>query len=101
MSRRLVISALPGETRAALIEDGRLAEITIRRADRPSHLGSLYHGRVAKVDKSLDAAFVELRARTAAVQALLHEIVAEAMLELPPEVRAKLQPRWSPERWLK
>lgn len=60
MSRRLVISALPGETRAALLEDGRLAEITIRRADRPSHLGSLYHGRVAKVEKALDAAFVEL-----------------------------------------
>ena len=60
MSRRLVISALPGETRAALLEDGRLAEITIRRDDRPSHLGSLYHGRVAKVDKALDAAFVEL-----------------------------------------
>jgi len=49
----------------------------------------------------LDAAFVELRARTAAVQTLLHEIVAEAMVDLPPEVRAKWQPRWSPERWLK
>ena len=32
----------------------------VRRADRPSHLGDLYHGRVAKVDKALDAAFVEL-----------------------------------------
>ena len=49
----------------------------------------------------LDAAFVELRARTAAVQTLLHEIVAEAMVDLPPEVRAKWQPRWSPDRWLK
>ncbi len=60
MSRRLVISALPGETRAALLEDGRLTDIAIRRADRPTHLGDLYHGRVAKVDKGLDAAFVEL-----------------------------------------
>ena len=60
MTRRLVISALPGETRAAWLEDGRLADIAIRRADRPSHLGDLYHGRVAKVDKALDAAFVEL-----------------------------------------
>ena len=60
MSRRLVISALPGETRAALLEDGRLADIAIRRADRPTHLGDLFHGRVAKVDKGLDAAFVEL-----------------------------------------
>jgi Ribonuclease G/E len=60
VSRRLVISALPGETRAAWLEDGRLADLVVRRADRPSHLGDLYHGRVAKVDKALDAAFVEL-----------------------------------------
>jgi Ribonuclease G/E len=60
MSRRLVISALPGETRAAWLEDGRLTDILIRRADRPSHLGDLYQGRVTKVDKALDAAFVEL-----------------------------------------
>jgi Ribonuclease G/E len=60
MTRRLVISALPGETRAAWLEDGRLVELVVRRADRPSHLGDLYHGRVAKVDKALDAAFVEL-----------------------------------------
>jgi Ribonuclease G/E len=60
MSRRLVISALPGETRAAWLEDGRLTDLVVRRADRPSHLGDLYHGRVAKVDKALDAAFVEL-----------------------------------------
>jgi Ribonuclease G/E len=53
--RRLVISALPGESRAAWLEDGRLVDLVVRRADRPSHLGSLYHGRVA-----LDAAFVEL-----------------------------------------
>jgi Ribonuclease G/E len=58
--RRLVISALPGETRAAWLEDGRLVDLVVRRADRPSHLGNLYHGRVAKVDKALDAAFVEL-----------------------------------------
>ncbi len=60
MSRRLVISALPGETRAAWLEDGRLVDLVVRRADRPSRLGNLYHGRVAKVDKGLDAAFVEL-----------------------------------------
>lgn len=49
----------------------------------------------------LDAAFVELRARTTEVQALLHEVVAEAMMELPPEVRAKWQPRWTPGRLLR
>ncbi len=60
MSRRLLISAAPGETRAAWMEDGRLADLVVQRDDRPSRLGDIYHGRVAKVDKSLDAAFVEL-----------------------------------------
>ena len=60
MSRRLLISAAPGETRAAWMEDGRLADLVVQRDDRPSRLGDIYHGRVAKVDKALDAAFVEL-----------------------------------------
>ena len=49
----------------------------------------------------LDAAFVEVRARTAAMQALLHEVLAEAIAELPPEVRAEWQPRWNMGRWLR
>ncbi len=60
MSRRLLVSTLPGETRAALVVDGRLEDLAIERADRPSRLGSLYHGRVTKVDKSLDGAFVQI-----------------------------------------
>ncbi len=60
MNGRLLISALPGETRAAWLEDERLSDLVVQRADRPSQLGSLYHGRVTKVDKQLDAAFVEL-----------------------------------------
>ncbi len=60
MSRRLLVSALPGETRAALLVDDRLEDLAIERADRPSRLGSLYHGRVTKVEKSLDGAFVEI-----------------------------------------
>ena len=49
----------------------------------------------------LDAAFVELRARTSEVQVLLHEIVADAMMELPPEVRAEWQPGWARGGWLR
>lgn len=49
----------------------------------------------------LDAAFGEVRARTAAMQALLHEILAGAMAELPPEVRTQWQPRWGNRRWLR
>ncbi len=60
MTRRLIISALPGETRAAWLEDGRLADLIVQRADRPSSLGGLYLGRVGRLDKGLDAAFVEV-----------------------------------------
>jgi Ribonuclease G/E len=60
VSTRLLISALPGETRAARLEDGTLADLVIQRADRPTLLGNLYHGRVVKLDKRLGAAFVEL-----------------------------------------
>jgi len=60
VNRRLLISAAPGETRAAWMEDGRLADLVVQRDDRPSRLGDIFLGRVAKVDKGLDAAFVEL-----------------------------------------
>lgn len=49
----------------------------------------------------LDAAFGEVRARSVATQALLHEILAGAMAELPPEVRAQWQPRWRARGWLR
>jgi len=61
VSERLLISALPGEIRAAwLADDDRLEELVILRADKPQHLGDIYFGRVARIDRSLEAAFVEL-----------------------------------------
>ena len=49
----------------------------------------------------LDAALLELRTRTTEAQVLLHEIVSEAVMQLPPEVRAKWRPRWATGRWLR
>lgn len=60
MARRLLISSQPGERRCAWLSGDRLEDLAIQRADRPSHLGSLYLGRIAKRDKDLDAAFVDL-----------------------------------------
>lgn len=60
MARRLLISALPGEQRAAWFDGARLEDLVIQRDDQPSLLGNLYLGRVLKTDKSLDAAFVEI-----------------------------------------
>ena len=60
MSRRLLVSALPGEQRLAWLEGDDLVDFRIFRADRPSYLGNLYHGRVTKIDKALGAAFLAL-----------------------------------------
>ena len=37
---------LPGETRVALREDGRLRELHVERDARPSLVGGIYKGRV-------------------------------------------------------
>ena len=60
MSRRLVVSALPGECRAAWLEDGELVALQIRRDDKPNRLGNLYLGRVTAVDKPRGMAFLDI-----------------------------------------
>lgn len=60
MSMRLLISALPGETRAVWQEDGRLVDLAILRDDKPAIAGNIYIGRVTAIDKGLSAAFVEI-----------------------------------------
>jgi MAF protein len=57
---KLLVSAQPGELRAAWIDGGRLADLLIQRDDHPSRLGEIHLGRVAAVDHGLGAAFVDL-----------------------------------------
>ncbi|EME69702.1 ribonuclease G and E [Paramagnetospirillum caucaseum] len=62
MSGRLeiLVSAGPGEARYLVLAEGRPLELVV---DRPSLLlGSVFRGRVVALDKSLDAAFVDLGA---------------------------------------
>ena len=59
MRRDLVISAGPGEWRAALLEDGDAVELHVERGDR-KRAGSIHSGRVVRVAKGLDSAFVEI-----------------------------------------
>lgn len=60
INRELLIDAVPGEVRAALVEDGEVAEIHIDRDGHQSLIGTIYLGRVAAVEPSLQAAFVAL-----------------------------------------
>ena len=63
--RRALIDGWPGETRAAVLtsaDDGGMAltDLMVLRADRPTLSGGLYLGRVAALDRGLNAAFVEI-----------------------------------------
>ena len=60
MSRRLLISAQPGETRIAWLDDGELADLVVLRDDRPWLVDNLYLGRVTARDPGLAAAFVDI-----------------------------------------
>ena len=64
MSIEVLINAAPGETRLALVEDGRLVEYVNSRQEiqKGAHslVGAIYLGRVANVSKALDAAFIDL-----------------------------------------
>ncbi|HXC33487.1 MAG TPA: Rne/Rng family ribonuclease [Verrucomicrobiae bacterium] len=60
MSKELVISATPQETRVAIMEDGQLCEIYIEREKEFALVGSLYKGRVTRVLPGMQSAFVDI-----------------------------------------
>jgi ribonuclease G len=60
MAHEILIDAGPGETRIALIEDDRLAAVSIEQPLRQSLVGSLWLGRVVRVMAGMQAAFVDL-----------------------------------------
>src|SRR6202163_4318210 len=60
MSKELVISATPHETRVAILEDGHLCEIYIEREKEFALVGSLYKGRVTRVLPGMQSAFVDI-----------------------------------------
>jgi ribonuclease G len=59
LERELLISAGPGEWRAALIEDGVPVELFVERGDR-SEAGSIHLGRVRRLVPALGAALVDI-----------------------------------------
>jgi len=59
LRRELLIAAGPGEWRAALTEDGAAVELYVERGDC-RRAGSIHLGRVVRVAKSLESAFVDI-----------------------------------------
>lgn len=55
----ILINVLPWQTRIALVADGKLREISLETETKHSALGSVYLGKVTKILKSANAAFVD------------------------------------------
>lgn len=60
MKREILITSGPRETRVAILEDDRLAELMVDRPDHRRIVGDIYLGRVDAVLPGLQAAFVDI-----------------------------------------
>ncbi len=58
--KELVINVEKLETRIALLENNKLAELIIERAEAPSLVGNIYKGRVEDIVPGIQAAFVNI-----------------------------------------
>ena len=58
--KQLIVSRDHLETRVAVLEDGRPAEMYVERPHRQSLVGNVYKGRVENVLPGMDAAFVDI-----------------------------------------
>ena len=54
------INVRPYQTRVASVEKGQLKQIFYHRNKTPSQVGAIYKGRITKITKSLNFAFVDL-----------------------------------------
>jgi ribonuclease G len=60
MTRDLIVSSTPQETKVALLEEGVVSELFIEREAHRGIAGSLYKGRVSRVLPGMQSAFVDL-----------------------------------------
>ncbi|NOZ42450.1 MAG: S1 RNA-binding domain-containing protein, partial [Alphaproteobacteria bacterium] len=60
MSSEILINSAIGETRFALLEQGKAVEIRLFRDHDPSLVGAVYHGRITSLSKAFQAAFIDL-----------------------------------------
>ncbi|MCR5221178.1 MAG: Rne/Rng family ribonuclease [bacterium] len=66
MNKELVINTTAQETRIALLEDERVAELYIERGREHSLVGNIYLGKVLRVMPGMQAAFVDIGLEKAA-----------------------------------
>jgi ribonuclease G len=60
MTNELIINARPHETRVALVENGTVVELHVKRGSEKELVGNIYLGRVLRVLPGMQAAFVDI-----------------------------------------
>ncbi|MGZ6971302.1 MAG: Rne/Rng family ribonuclease, partial [Thermoanaerobaculia bacterium] len=60
MPKELLVSASDRETRIAVLEEGRVAEVQIERRKQRGTVGNIYKGRVTRVLPGMQSAFVDI-----------------------------------------
>ncbi|MDA2914486.1 ribonuclease, partial [Acidobacteriia bacterium AH_259_A11_L15] len=60
MTKEMVISCSPHETKVALVEEGRVVEVCVEREKEYGLVGSIYKGRVTRVLPGMQSAFVDI-----------------------------------------
>ena len=83
MTKDLIVSTTPQETKVALLEDGVVSEIFIERETHRGIAGNVYKGRVTRVLPGMQSAFVDIGQER---DAFLH--VADVFEELPENLLA-------------
>lgn len=60
MKKEIFINGSMSETRIAILEDGKLVELYVERPENERMVGDIYFGRVVKVIRGMQAAFVDV-----------------------------------------
>ncbi len=60
MEKEIIINSTNEDTRIALLENGKLVELFVERPDNERSVGDIYKGRVRKVVKGMQAAFIDI-----------------------------------------
>jgi ribonuclease G len=60
MTKDLIVSSTPQETKVALLDDGVVSEIFIERESHRGIVGNLYKGKVTRVLPGMQSAFVDI-----------------------------------------
>ncbi len=66
MYKQLIVNETDHETRVALVEDGTIAELFIKRKNDTDIAGNIYRGRIQRVLPGMQAAFIDIGLEQAA-----------------------------------